>query len=310
MLFSDLAKAFKRLEETSSRITLIQILADLFRETPPDEIAPTTYLLQGRLAPAFVPLEMGMGLKNVASAIAEAYAIDRDAVLERYDRVGDLGTAAGQLAAESRSSHLAAATLEVHQVFTALLEIARTAGAGSAQGKVSAFAGIISELDPLSVIYLCRIPLGTLRLGVGDVTILDAFSLACTGDRKLRPHLERAYNETSDLGLIGATLWTGGIEAVDALGVKIGNPVRPMLAERLPSAEAILATLGRCSIESKYDGFRCQVHRSGDTVKIFSRNLEEMTDAFPEIVAAATRQLTSDGLVTEVEESTTCCYAV
>jgi DNA ligase-1 len=130
-----------------------------------------------------------------------------------------------------------------------------------------------------------------MRLGVGDPTVLDALSFAKVGDRSLRKGLERAYNETSDLGLVGKTLWEGGIEAVDGLTVRVGNPVRPALAERLPSAEAIIAKLGRAAVERKYDGFRCQVHKAGDDIKIFSRNLEDKTASFPEIAEGARRQV-------------------
>ena len=307
--FSELAASFRQLEETSSRIALVGILAELFRSTPPDEIAPTTYLLQGRLAPAFVPLELGMGLQNVAAAIAQAYDTDRATVLRRFDRVGDLGTVAGQLAAEAGSSvqstdtgyPLGVVPASVREVFDRLVETACMAGPGSVERKVSVLARLLSELDPLSATYLARIPLGTLRLGVGDLSILDAYSVAQVGDKSLRPRLERAYNETSDLGLIGATVWTHGIDAVDALGIRVGNPVRAMLAERLPSAEAILDKLGRCAIENKYDGFRCQVHKAGDDIKIFSRNLEEMTDAFPEIATGAVRQIGAETAIFEGE---------
>ena len=305
MQFSELARSFQQLEETSSRTALVQILAELFRATPPDEIAPTTYLLQGRLAPAFVPLEMGMGLQNVASAIARAYDTDRSAVLGRFDRVGDLGTAAGQLAAEAASFSQGTNTPRVREVFDRLVEIARTTGPGSGERKVSDFARLLAEMDPLSATFLCRIPLGTLRLGVGDLTILDAYSVAQAENKSLRPRLERAYNETSDLGLIGTTLWKEGhpegTRAVDRLSIRVGNPVRAMLAERLPSAEAILEKLGRCAVENKYDGFRCQVHKSGDEIRIYSRNLEEMTAAFPELVTGTRRQIAAATAIFEGE---------
>jgi DNA ligase-1 len=301
MHFSELARTFQELEQTSSRTALTQILAELFGRTPPDEICPTAYLLQGRVAPAFVPLELGMGVQNVASAIAETYGTDREVVLARFDRAGDLGTVAGQLAAESGVVVPETETLSIHEVFGRLVAIARMTGAGSVQAKVSELARLLAEMDPLSATYLCRIPLGTLRLGVGDVTVLDAYSVAQNGDRSLRPRLERAYNETSDLGLIGTTLWTGGIDAVDLLSIRVGNPVRPMLAERLPSAEAILEKLGRCAIENKYDGFRCQIHKDGDVVRIYSRNLEEMSDAFPELSAAARQQTGARTVIFEGE---------
>jgi DNA ligase-1 len=242
-----------------------------------------------------------MGLQNVASAIAQAYETDRATVLHRFDQVGDIGTAAGQLAAEAGSSAPATTALSVRAVFDRLVEIAGMTGPGSVERKVSSLAQLLSGMDPLSVTFLSRIPLGTLRLGLGDLSILDAYSVAQVGDKSLRSRLERAYNETSDLGLIGKTLWTQGIEAVDALSIRVGNPVRSMLAERLPSAEAILAKLGRCAIENKYDGFRCQVHKSGADIKIFSRNLEEMTGPFPEIAAAAVRQVAADTAIFEGE---------
>jgi DNA ligase 1 len=67
----------------------------------------------------------------------------------------------------------------------------------------------------------------------------------------------------------------------------VGNPVRLALAERLPSAEAILRKLGTCAVEGKYDGFRCQVHKSGEEVRVFSRGLEDLTGVFPEIAEGA-----------------------
>jgi DNA ligase-1 len=301
MHISELASSFQQLEETSSRTALVRILANLFRATSSDEVGPVTYLLQGRIAPAFVPLEMGMGVQHVATSIAQAYHGSREDVLRRFDQVGDLGTVAGQLAGESELSSHGAPPQNVQGIFARLVEIAGMAGPGTVERKVSAFAQLLTEVDPLSAFYLPRIPLGTLRLGVGDLTILDAYSVAHLGDKSLRQRLERAYNETSDLGLIGRTLWMRGIEAVDLLGIRAGNPVRSMLAERLPNAESIIAMLGRCSVENKYDGIRCQVHKQGSDIRIFSRNLEDMSAAFPEIAAAARRQIAAHTAVFEGE---------
>jgi DNA ligase 1 len=289
--FSELVQYFLRLEQTSGRNALVGILAELFARTPTEDVPPTAYLLQGRLVPYFEPVELGLGNNYVADAIARAFGSDRATVLERFDRLGDIGEAAAEIAAETGSSPPPASVPPVREIFDRLLGVARMSGAGSVRAKVETFASLLGELDPLSCNYLCRVPLGRMRLGVGDPTVLDAFSFARAGDKSLRKGLERAYNETSDLGLVGKTLWEGGIEAVDGLGVRVGNPVRPALAERLPSAEAIIAKLGRAAVERKYDGFRCQVHKAGDDIKIFSRNLEDMTASFPEIAEATRRQV-------------------
>ena len=301
MRFSELALYLGRLEATSSRNALVAILAELFGRTPPEDVAPTCYLLQGRLAPFFEPIEIGLGQNYVADAVARAYGGDRADVLARFDELGDLGDSAADLAAGSPRGARPEDASPVREVFDALLGVAKTSGAGSVGAKVEAFASLLAGLDPLSVRYLCRIPLGRLRLGIGDPTILDGFSFSKVGDRSLRKRLERAYNETSDLGLVGRTLWEGGVEAVDALGVRVGNPVRPALAERLPSAEAIFEKLGTCAVEGKYDGFRCQVHKSGEEVRVFSRGLEDLTGIFPEIAEGARRQLSADEAILEGE---------
>ncbi|HWS81004.1 MAG TPA: ATP-dependent DNA ligase [Rubrobacter sp.] len=301
MRFSVLVQYFRRLEGTSGRNALVEVLAELFARTPTEDVPPTAYLLQGRLAPYFEPVEIGLGNNYVADAIAWAFGGDRATVLERFDRLGDIGEAAAEIAAESGSSPAPNRAAPVRGIFDRLLKIARTTGAGSVRAKVEAFASLLGELDPLSCNYLCRIPLGRMRLGVGDPTVLDAFSFARVGDKSFRKRLERAYNETSDLGLVGKTLWEGGIEAVEHLGVRVGNPVRPALAERLPSAEAIIAKLGRAAVERKYDGFRCQVHKAGGDIKIFSRNLEDMTASFPEIAEGARRQVVASTAIFEGE---------
>src|SRR4029077_9659717 len=98
---------------------------------------------------------------------------------------------------------------------------------------------------------------------------------------------EAAYNRTSDLGLIARTLWEAGESGLDALKVKAGHPLRPQLAERLPNPEAVIKKLGTVGVQPKYDGLRVQIHKDAGVVSIFSRNLESMTEMFPELVAAA-----------------------
>jgi DNA ligase-1 len=116
------------------------------------------------------------------------------------------------------------------------------------------------------------------------------------GDKKLRPTLEAAYNRISDLGLLAQLLRTQGAAAVTALPIRPGNPIRPALAERLADATAILARLGPCSVEPKFDGFRLQVHRTRDQVRIFSRNQEELSAMFPEVTEATGRLAATDAI--------------
>jgi len=282
MRLDELAAYLERLEATSSRNELVRIVSELYGVCSVGEIEPITYLIQGRLAPFFAPVEIGLGERLLISAMAMAYGLPKDEVSRAYRQLGDLGVTAQRLAPQI--GHQPPQVVDVHR---RLSEIAGTSGAGSLQRKLDLFAGLLGELDPISAKHLVRITTGKMRLGIGDPTVLDALSFAKKGDRSLRPVLEAAYNRTSDLGLIARTLWAGDERAVEVLTVTVGRPIRSQLAERLPDPEAVIKRLGLVGVQPKYDGFRVQIHRDGDQVRIFSRNLENMTEMFPELVTAA-----------------------
>src|ERR1035437_1636309 len=105
MKFSELTEYFEKLEKTSSRLSLIEILAELFRKTPAEEIEKIVYLIQGRLAPFFMPIEIGMAEKTVAEALALAYNSTKEQVLKLFSKLGDEGLAAEQLADLALRSH-------------------------------------------------------------------------------------------------------------------------------------------------------------------------------------------------------------
>ena len=282
--FSELAANFDRMEATSSRNDLVRILSEVYAASSVDELGPITYLTQGRLAPFFEPIEIGLGPGLLITAIATAYGAKKEDVVKLNKQTGDLGLTAQRLAPATKRK-----SPSVQEVHERLSQIAGAGGEGSQQKKLNGFIGLLADLDSTSAKHLVRITLGKMRLGIGDPTVLDALSFARKGDRSLRPVLEAAYNRTSDLGLIARTLWERGEAGLEALKVKAGHPLRPQLAERLPNPEAVIKKLGTVGVQPKYDGLRVQIHKDMDRVSIFSRNLESWTDAFPELVAAASR---------------------
>jgi len=280
--FSDLAANLDQMEATSSRNELVRILSEVYKASSVDELKPITYLIQGRLAPFFEPVEIGLGERLLITAIAGAYSVSKEEVTRLNRQTGDLGVTAQRLAPAATGK--SPSVVEVHQ---RLSRIAAAGGAGSQQEKLDGFTSLLGDLDAAAAKHLVRITLGKMRLGIGDPTVLDALSFAKKGDRSLRPILEAAYNRTSDLGLIAQTLWDSGEPGLDALKVAAGHPLRPQLAERLPNPEAVIKKLGTVGVQPKYDGLRVQIHKNASEVSIFSRNLESMTEMFPELVAAA-----------------------
>lgn len=299
MNFKELSEYFEKLEETSSRLSLIDILSDLFKEVETKDIAKVCYLIQGRVAPFYEPLEIGMAEKSVAKALVRAYGADPEAVLKDYGKLGDLGKVALEISSKSK---VQSSKLTVEDVFEKLTQIAHTSGEGTVETKISSLSGLLEKMSGVEAKHLVRIPLGTSRLGIGDPTVLDAFAQAKLGDRKQRKLLEGAYNRVSDLGLIGETLWKGGLKAVENLEVMVGRPIRSQLAERLPNPEAILTKFnGSAHVQYKYDGFRVQIHKNGQEVRLFSRNLEETTAFLPDIVEGVKKQIKAKSIILDSE---------
>lgn len=293
-----MAQYFEKLEQTSSRLSLIDILCDLFRKVKSDEVAQVSYLIQGRVAPFYEPLEIGMAEKSIGKAIARAYGVELEEVGKEYSKLGDLGKVAERMNHESRIKNHG---LSVSQVFETLSEIAKTSGDGTVEKKISALSSLLEKMTSAEAKHLVRIPLGTSRLGIGDPTILDAFAQLKLGDKSKRKLLEGAYNRTSDLGLIGQTLWKGRLKAVEKLTVNVGRPIRSELCERLSNPEQIIAKMGQVHVQRKLDGFRVQLHKNGAQVRLFSRNLEETTPMFPEIVQGAKEQIKARFVILDCE---------
>lgn len=298
MRFSEFAEYLEKLEATSSRLTLIEILSELFKKSPASEIEKIVYLIQGRIAPFFEATEIGMAEKTVAASIANAFDSTKEDVLKLYQKLGDMGLAALQL---SQKSKVKSQNLTVGEVFEILIQIAKTSGEGTVEKRQSLLSNLLKKLDPISAKHLVRVPLGNTRLGIGDPTVLDALATAKLGDKSQRKLLEGAYNRTSDLGLIAKTLWEKGLSGVERLEVRVGSPIRSELCERLPNPEKVIEKMIEVDVQYKYDGFRVQIHKDGQKVRMFSRNLEEMTHMFPELIKATLEQVKARSVILDTE---------
>lgn len=296
MKLSELADRFERLDELTSRNAMIDELAELFRaSSDPDEIRKIVYLAEGILLPAYEATEIGISEQLMARAISEATGAELETVRDMYRDIGDYGTVAEELISWDGEG------ITVSQAYDALLDLTKLGGKGSIEAKVSGLAGLIRRMSPREARYILRVPIGKLRLGIGDPTIMDGLSHAYDGNRRLRSVIERAYNLSGDMGTVAYLLYAEGLDRLQEFEVRIGDPIRVALAQRAKTIEELLRRIGRCAVEPKYDGFRCQVHKDGGSVKIFTRNLENATDMFPEIVSAAQNQIAAARAIFEGE---------
>ncbi len=299
-----MAGYYQKLESISSRLGMVEVLSEMLGKADKDEIKDLIYMTQGTLAPPFEGIEIGIAEKLAEEAIAIATGYSKEEVNADFRKTGDLGATAEKLIQTTKLKRMSKNKFKVKEVFEMLRKIALTSGEGSKEAKINMLASLLASSSPLEAKYIVRFSLGELRLGVGDATILEALSKMSTGERAFKEKLENAYNICSDLGTIGEVLVKGGISAIQNFKVSLFKPIRPALAERLPTAEEILERMhGKCAVESKYDGLRAQVHvdKKSKRVEIFSRRLERLTDMFPEIVKAALEETKGDELIFEGE---------
>lgn len=281
MIFSTFAQQCSKIEAIRSRLAITELVAQLLQKSSSDDIGKICYLLQGRVVPLYEPKEFGIADKFMIKAIAQATNHKTNEVVRRFREEGDLGIVAQKLA------HLSDQHVSVEEVFQILFSLTELSGQGSQEKKVEVLSDLIRTLDPLSVRYVVRIPLGKLRLGFSDMTILDALSWMISGDKTHRDVLEHAYNVYPDISFIATTVKEKGIKGLDHVDAKVGVPILSCLCQRIPTAQEMIEKMGTVSIEPKYDGVRVQIHiqseKSIPRVLTFSRNLEQTTDMFPEV---------------------------
>jgi len=274
------------MEQTSSRLALTDYLVTLFKKTTPDIIDKVTYLIQGKLCPDYDGIELGIAEKLVIRAIANSFGIDTSQIEQTYRDTGDLGDAAAETMKSKNQSTLFSERITIERVYSTFDRIARTVGSGSQETKLRMISSLLNDATPSEGRYIIKFVMGQLRLGIADYTVLDALAVAFTGDKANRQVLENAYNVSSDLGAVAKLLVTKGLEAVRSIQIKLFKPVRPMLAERVSSAEEAIERMeGKTGVEYKLDGERVQVHKDKDKVELFSRRLEKITHHYPDIVA-------------------------
>ena len=299
MLFREVVDYYEQLEATTKRLEMTDILAALLSKTPPAVIDKVVYMTLGELYPAYVGLELGVAEKLAARAIRQVSGAGEKELNELFSRHGDLGTVAELLLRTKEQTTLFVQELTVEEVYSSLEKIAKASGPGAVDVKTAVLSKLLAMATPVEAKHIIRIVTGKMRLGVADMTVLDALAKTFGGDREV---YERAYNLSSDIGLVAKTAAVEGVEGVSKFRVRVGIPVRCMLAERLSSAVEILEKMdGVGFTEYKYDGERMQIHKAGEKVWIFSRRQENITQQYPDVVEAVEKYVKAAEAILECE---------
>jgi len=304
--YATLVDTYAELEATSATLEKRRVLAEQFAETPPALLPTVVKLVRGSVFAPWEPGELGASSSLTLSALARATGLEEDRIETWWREEGDLGDAAA-LAVDARTQQtLFSEPLDVSRVDETLREVATYEGEGSQSRRVEAIAGLVSDADPEEARYLVRTVGGAMRLGVGEGTVRDALADALLdGSEAAVAAVERAYEVTNDFGIVAERARVDGRAGLSELEVEVFRPIKPMLAQKAESVDAALADLadddGTALFETKYDGVRAKLHRQGEEVRVFTRRLEDVTDQFPDVVAAAEERLDAESYVLEAE---------
>ena len=287
MDFTSFAARAAAVEAADADLDVVDLVAELFANAGND-LAVVARFVQGRVFPAHSETKLDIGPRLCYEALARAAStnVSADDVEGRLAETGDIGEVAcsldlgGQTGLGAFGDDDGEGGLTVADVYSDLEALAAAAGDGSQNEKVTLLFGLFNECANEEARYLARLVLGEMRIGVGEGTVRDAIAGAFDVDVD---SVQRALQVSNDYGLVAETARCDGEDGLDAMHLEVGRPVQAMLAQAGTVTDAI-EEWDQAAVETKYDGARVQVHWDGDDVALYSRNMEDVTDALPELV--------------------------
>ncbi len=279
MLFMDFSRTCEKLEAIPGRLEMIDIIS---RELPGldlEELPVYVRFVMGRIFPDWSSRKLGIGPNLLYEAISAVAGIRREQVIERINRTGDIGQAVEDLLAVKSQTTFFHEELDLVQVYTALIAIAGMEGKNSQREKLLSVRRLLGNAHPLEGRYLARIMLEELRIGVGEGSVREAIAKAFAVDSGLVEHAMQALNDMGEVARLAKT----GPSALQDVQITPFHPVRMMLAQA-GSIGDMIREHGEIAAEFKYDGSRFQFHKKGTWARMYSRRLEDVTGALPDVI--------------------------
>ncbi len=279
MLLADFARLCERLEGIPGRLETIDVVAGVLPTLETQELPIFVRFVMGRIFPDWSAMNLGIGPNLLYEGIGYVVGKKKADVVATVNRTGDVGLAVEQLLANKSQTSFGRDQLALQDVFREFERIARAEGKKSQREKLLAIRRLFSSTEPLEGRYLARLMMAELRIGIGEGNVRDAIAKAFGVDVRLVEHAFQALNDLGEVALRSRE----GASALENVHIELFRPVRMMLAQQ-GTIEQMVAEHGMVAAEYKYDGTRFQLHRRGDTVRIYSRKLEDVTNALPDVI--------------------------
>ncbi|NLD57761.1 MAG: ATP-dependent DNA ligase [Methanomicrobiales archaeon] len=279
MLFMDFARCCERLEGTSGRLDMIDIIAAELPGLTDEELPVFVRFIMGRIFADWSSRKLGIGPNLLFEAIGAVAGIQKEKVIDKINKTGDVGRAVEELLSVKSQMTFFHEELELVHVYTSLIAIAEMEGKKSQREKLLAARRLLGNAHPLEGRYLARIMLEELRIGVGEGSVREAVAKAFGVDSSLVEHAQQALNDMGEV----ARLAKAGPAALADVQITLFHPVRMMLAQQ-GNIEGMVEEHGEVAAEFKYDGSRFQFHKKGNWARLYSRRLEDVTGALPDVI--------------------------
>lgn len=324
MLYSSLVKLYKQLEGTTKRLQKTHYLAQFLKIVADEELADVLLLLQGRAVPVWDERVIGIADKSVVKAIVLATGLNAENVEARWKTTGDLGDAAAQCVLVKKQVTLFSEPLMVRKVIDNLQKTASIEGEGTVDRKLQLLAELLTGVTADEARYLIRTFLEDLRIGLGDGSMRNAIvwasfdkelnitydeqqnDLALDEEQRKKydayaQTVQDAYDLTNDFARI-ALLARKGLSSLKNITLEPGKPCNVMLYQKVKNISEAFETVGKpAAFEYKYDGFHITVHKQNNTIKLFTRRLENVTQQFPDIVSIVATNISGTSFIIDAE---------
>jgi DNA ligase-1 len=301
MLFLEFSRCCEEIEGISGRLDMIDVISRVLPGLSPEELPVFVRFIMGRIFPDWSPQKLGIGPNLLYEAVRQVSGVKPGVVIDRINKNGDVGRAVEELLSKKSQLSLSHQDLDIVEVYNKLISIAARGGATSQKEKMRTVMLLLGDASPLEGRYLARIMLEELRIGVGEGSVREAIAKAFSVDPALVEHAMQAKN---DLGEV-ARLARIGPDALKDVRITPFHPVRMMLAQQGTIA-GMVEEHGEIAAEFKYDGSRFQFHREDGRAMMYSRRLEDVSAALPDVIGllqgSTTHDVILDGEVIAIKD--------
>ena len=280
MLLRDLIDCYEKVRSTTSKLEKVDIVASFLKELDDEDIPIACYMLTGKAFPEWTGKELNVGWSTLWDCIRKVSGVSEKELFEAFDMFGDLGLAGEKVLAKKPRMHLYREPLTMREVHRSFDLISKVRGEGSIKKKSALLIGLLNRASPKEAKLIIKTITGETRFGFKEGLMEEAISKAFGVDLEL---VRKAHMLLSDLGEVALIAKKGGEEGLSRVSIKIGRPVKHMLAEMAEDIGEGIRRYGKAIFEYKYDGARVEIHK-GKEIKIFTRKFEDVTKNLQEVV--------------------------